>query len=77
MGREELEGEELEEGEWEEKKLLEQVVEQVVYTVLRCREGGEVDVSPMGGGVGAGCNLGGLFSALLAATKCMNDCWKL
>ena len=69
MEREELEGEELEEGEWEEKKLLEQVVEQVVYTVLRCREGGEGDVSPMGGEVGAGCNLGGLFSASLAATK--------
>ena len=45
--------------------------------VGRCREGGEVGVSPVGNAVGAGCNLGSPFSALLAATKCTNDCWKL
>ena len=32
--------------------------------VGRCREGGEVGVSPVGGAVGAGCNLGIPFSAL-------------
>ena len=37
----------------------------------------EVGVSPVGNAVGAGCNLGSPFSALLAATKCTNDCWKL
>ena len=45
--------------------------------VGRCTEGGEVGVSPVGNAVGAGCNLGSPFSALLAATKCPNDCWKL
>ena len=40
-------------------------------------EGGEGGVSPVGVSVGAGCNRGGSLSALLAATKCMNDCWKL